>query len=82
MCTEYNLTGVLVATKDKQGVKACTIPEVGAIPRVLFGCCWGVVGVLLRDLVGMQRRARTSAPSARELTWNSNRAFLLLSVVC
>lgn len=27
MCSEYNLTGVLVATKDKQNRKACTIPE-------------------------------------------------------
>ena len=27
MCTEYSLKGVLVATKNKQGTKACTIPE-------------------------------------------------------
>ena len=28
MCSdEFNLTGVLVASKDKQGKKACTIPE-------------------------------------------------------
>jgi hypothetical protein len=26
MCTEYNMTGVLVATKSKDGKKACTIP--------------------------------------------------------
>mmetsp|Transcript_6280 Transcript_6280/g.11501 ORF Transcript_6280/g.11501 Transcript_6280/m.11501 type:complete len:236 (+) Transcript_6280:1-708(+) len=27
MCGEFHLTGVLVATKDKQGRKACTIPD-------------------------------------------------------
>lgn len=27
MCGEYKMTGVLVATKDKQGIKACSIPE-------------------------------------------------------
>jgi len=27
MCGEYKLRGVLVATKDKQGEKACTIPD-------------------------------------------------------
>jgi len=27
MCGEYKLTGVLVATKNKQGTKACTIPK-------------------------------------------------------
>jgi len=27
MCSEYNLTGVLIATKDKQDKKACSIPE-------------------------------------------------------
>lgn len=27
MCGEYGMTGVLVATKDKQGRKACTIPK-------------------------------------------------------
>jgi len=27
MCGEYNMTGVLVATKNKQGTKACTIPK-------------------------------------------------------
>lgn len=27
MCGEFNVTGVLVATKDKQGVKACSIPK-------------------------------------------------------
>jgi hypothetical protein len=27
MCGEYHLTGVLVASKDKQGRKACTIPD-------------------------------------------------------
>ncbi len=26
MCGEYQMTGVLVATKDKQDKKACTIP--------------------------------------------------------
>jgi len=27
MCGEYNMTGVLVATKNKAGTKACTIPK-------------------------------------------------------
>ena len=27
MCGEFGLTGVLVATKDKQGKKACSIPD-------------------------------------------------------
>ena len=27
MCGEYNLKGVLVATKSKDGRKACTIPK-------------------------------------------------------
>lgn len=27
MCGEFEMTGVLVATKDKKGVKACTIPK-------------------------------------------------------
>merc|ERR1719174_1419359 len=27
MCGEFHLTGVLVATKDKQGRKACSIPK-------------------------------------------------------
>merc|ERR550537_1646506 len=27
MCGEFNMTGVLVATKDKQGVQACSIPK-------------------------------------------------------
>jgi len=27
MCREFDMTGVLVATKDKQGVKRCAIPE-------------------------------------------------------
>merc|ERR1719183_2471286 len=27
MCGEYKMTGVLVATKDKQGLRACSIPK-------------------------------------------------------
>lgn len=38
MCKEYGMTGVLVATKDKQGKKACTIPKscVGKVVQTSF----------------------------------------------
>ena len=39
MCSpEYNVTGVLVANKNKAGTKACTIPEIckGKIVQTTF----------------------------------------------
>jgi len=42
MCGEYGMTGVLIASKDKQGKKACTIPRIcdGKVVQTSFLPQW------------------------------------------
>ena len=63
MCGEYHLTGVLVATKNKQGTKACTIPKScdGLITQTVYldqqgtskSICLGVTESLLEHTDGV-----------------------------